>query len=96
MLAESKQLTMGGKPLSGIELWIRQEIQNSKALSIPRSTVKSIIKKSKCLVVLGPSWDPVVPPNGLKEQEGNWKERLPKRPMATLMELQDFMAKIGN
>lgn len=49
----------------------------SKALSSPRSTIKSIIKKWKVFgTTIAPSLDQAAPPNWVAEQGGNRSERI--------------------
>jgi len=89
-----------GKALSQVldKLWTgtSQEIDKSVALSVPRSTVKSIIKKWK---VFGTTQ--TLPGSGhhskLDERARTTLARAAtKRPTATLKQLQEFMTKSGH
>ncbi|XP_039659923.1 protein myomaker isoform X2 [Perca fluviatilis] len=87
--------------ISGIKLWTgtSQEMDTkkcSKALSVPRSTVKSIIKKWK---VFGTTQ--TLPGSGRRSKLDERARRklvreATKRPTATLKQLQEFMTKSGH
>lgn len=72
-------LSIGGKPISKD---LRNRVvdihdagdgykDNSKALLIPRSMVKSVIKSWQVFGTIGPSLDPAIPPNWMQEQKVN-------------------------